>query len=372
MRSKYLNLRRNLSCEKLDSRQLLASDVVPEIEPNNSEVTSTRFELTSTGSVKLTGISQSKDDKDFFVFTSPVDMRVAANAGAANGAKLEVTTRAGAQLFESEPKDGITAGSWQARAGETYLLRMRSANKSAASYEVTLQAQTGTGNNSGGGTTGGGSSSTGAEVEPNDRTTSATSVSLTPSAILTLTGAASKRDRDFFRVEVASGGTVQVDTGNSGIKVSIETPAGAKLFESEPRDGVTSGSFSTSTGDVFFVRARGTGSSVTTYAVKLNLSATPASTDQPVVVSSLRDAWLDSSDDGIVSALDALVVINQINAHGAGHSADDALISLDTNDDRIISAMDALMVINRINRRGSTDINDAFDDSDIRRRNQRS
>ncbi len=373
--------RRTLKLEQLDSRQLMAVDVL-EVEANNSEGQATRFELGSEA-VRLLGTSIGKDDKDYFAFTASSDQRVQVSVASANGAKLEVNTRTGTQVFESEPKDGLRSGSWQATAGETYLLRLRAPDRGAAAYEVSVAV--GQGSGAGGSSSGSGAGSSGSggsggstniigggEVEPNNRPELANRAVLSASAPITLTGAASKRDRDFFRVQTDSAGTVTLDTGNSGIKVSVETATGTKLFESEPKDGITRGSFNVLGGEAFFVRARGVAGDVTQYALALTLAG-PVAGDAGaggIVSSSVRDAWLDSSDDGIVSPIDALMVINYINAHGQGHGTDDALLGLDTNDDRVISALDVLLVVNRINQHGSSDVNDAFDDSDIRKRSK--
>ena len=365
---------RNLQVERLDLRQLMAVDVL-ETEPNNAETQANQVQWTGQSEVRLLGTSQSKDDKDYFVFTTPTATRVNVNIVSAAGAKLEVNTLTGAQVFENEPNDGLNSGSWQATAGESYRLRLRAPDRSPAAYEVSLTAGQGSASGSGTGSGTGGSSnvSSGTEVEPNNKPDLATSAAISASAPITLTGAASKRDRDYFRVQAASTGLVTIDTGNSGIKVSIETPLGVKLFESEPKDGVTRGSFAATAGEAFLVRARGTSGDVTQYSLALTLAGGSMSggTGGTVTASNtVRDAWLDASDDGIVSPVDALLVINHINSHGAGHANDDALLGLDTNDDRVIAALDVLLVVNRINQHGSSDVNDTFDDSDIRRRNR--
>lgn len=365
---------RQLKFERLDARALMAVDVL-EVEPNNSELQSTVFEWTGESTVRLLGTAAGKDDKDYFAFTATADARVNVGVTSAAGAKLEVNSRSGTQVFESEPNDGLNAGSWQASAGETYLLRIRANDRGPAEYAVELT--TGQGGNSGGSTGGSSGSGSGSnivngnEVEPNNKPELATSAVLSASAPVTLTGAASKRDRDFFRVQTDSSGVVTVDTGNSGIKVSIETQSGQKLFESEPQDGVTRASFDVTAGAVFFVRARGTGSEVSQYALTFTLAGgapTGATAGGVAASTTVRDTWLDASDDGIVSPMDALLVINFINSHGQRDAVDDALLGLDTNDDRVISALDVLLVVNRINQHGSSDINDSFDDSDIRKR----
>lgn len=360
---------RCLQFERLDVRQLMAVDVL-ESEPNNDETQANRFEWAGQTEVRLLGTSQGKDDKDYFVFTSPADTRVNVNVVSAAGAKLEVNASNGTQVFENEPGHGLTSGWWQAAAGESYRLRLRAPDQTPAVYAVSLT----TGQGSGSGNSSGGNSNviSGAEVEPNNKPDLATSAVLSASAPISLTGNASKRDRDFFRVQTDSAGMVTIDTGNSGIKVSLETSQGVKLFESEPQDGITRASFDAAAGSVFFVRARGTSGDVTHYSLALTLAAgtNAGQTGSTDASNTVRDAWLDSSDDGMVSPIDALMVINHINSHGAGHAADDALLGLDTNDDRVISALDVLLVVNRINQHGSSDVNDAFDDSDIRKRNR--
>ncbi|MCC6508981.1 MAG: matrixin family metalloprotease, partial [Pirellulaceae bacterium] len=58
----------------------------------------------------------------------------------------------------------------------------------------------------------------------------------------------------------------------------------------------------------------------------------------------------DASGDGVVSALDALLVINYINTNGSGSFPTQFFGYIDTNADKIISPMDALLIINELNR----------------------
>ena len=352
---------RTLFVEELTSRQLMAIDVA-EFEPNNSESQATPFQLPATEAVVLRGNSTSQNDKDYFAFTAnasgPVTIGVSSNAGA----KLEVTTRAGTQLFETEPKDGVNSGAFQSVAGTTYLLRMRAPDKAAAAYAVTVSAAGTVGSpaNPGGGTGGstggsGGSTSSGsavAEAEPNDDVSQAVQLTLVANEPRSLTGAASKKDRDFFLVTPASAGTVSIDTGNSGVKVSIETRQGAKLFESEPNDSVTKGTFSITAGQAFVLRVRGLTSSATNYSVSVSLSGTPVTsgTTATPAARTVPLQWLDTSDDGVVSPLDALMVINHLSRkHESAH--DDAMFQFDMNDDSFVSPIDALLVINHLSHR---------------------
>jgi uncharacterized repeat protein (TIGR01451 family) len=62
---------------------------------------------------------------------------------------------------------------------------------------------------------------------------------------------------------------------------------------------------------------------------------------------------LDASDDGVVSPLDALLVINALNRRGAGESTRKSReYYLDTNGDGSLSPLDALLIINRLNSPG--------------------
>ncbi len=64
----------------------------------------------------------------------------------------------------------------------------------------------------------------------------------------------------------------------------------------------------------------------------------------------------DVNNDGFVSPMDVLLVINTLNLNGpsrpAGEGEDGSRIFFDVNGDGLISAIDALMVINELNRRG--------------------
>lgn len=95
---------------------------------------------------------------------------------------------------------------------------------------------------------------------------------------------------------------------------------------------------------------------------------TPADIDSAILIASLEhrgtqegDAQLrllarnplDTNDDGIVSPIDALLIINYLNRSGPG-LVTDTTENLDTNGDRIISPIDVLLVINYLNNRAAT------------------
>ena len=58
---------------------------------------------------------------------------------------------------------------------------------------------------------------------------------------------------------------------------------------------------------------------------------------------------LDVNTDGLVTAIDALLIINHLNQQGSGPAG--ALTHLDPNGDGIIAPLDALLVINDLNQR---------------------
>lgn len=53
-------------------------------------------------------------------------------------AKLEVESGSGRELLEIETNDGESSGSLQVTAGQTYFIRLRSAEKAASNYLVDL------------------------------------------------------------------------------------------------------------------------------------------------------------------------------------------------------------------------------------------
>ena len=64
---------------------------------------------------------------------------------------------------------------------------------------------------------------------------------------------------------------------------------------------------------------------------------------------------IDVNDDGVVSPLDALIIINQLNEGNAGSLAERPEMAfawphIDTSGDGEISALDAMIVINLLNR----------------------
>ncbi len=115
-----------------------------------------------------------------------------------------------------------------------------------------------------------------AESEPNDRARLADQVTFDPtdnSADVTGT-IATRNDRDFFQFRSPGAGTADLSFASNTVvgKVSVEDAAGNKLFETEPNDGVNSGSFAIQAGQNVFIRVRGGSKAVGDYSVHLSLS----------------------------------------------------------------------------------------------------
>ncbi|MFO1062506.1 MAG: dockerin type I domain-containing protein [Pirellulales bacterium] len=74
--------------------------------------------------------------------------------------------------------------------------------------------------------------------------------------------------------------------------------------------------------------------------------------------SNLRNL-LDVNDDGNITPLDALLIINQLNSVGPrslfGRDPEDLPRFIDVNNDGYVTALDALLVINRLNQGGSSE-----------------
>ncbi len=99
-------LRCGLRFERLDARQLMAVDVL-ESKPTTPRRRAPSFPCLPTRVFGCLGRQRAKDDKDYSCLHGRANMRVSVSVASTAGAKLEVNTRAGAQVFENEPKDGL-------------------------------------------------------------------------------------------------------------------------------------------------------------------------------------------------------------------------------------------------------------------------
>jgi hypothetical protein len=89
----------------------------------------------------FSGVSQDHDDKQFFRFTPPASgaLQVVIQSGNGVFAQVEIEDAiTSLSIFETEPNDGINAGSVFVTAGRTYLLRVRAPDDSPAQFTVRL------------------------------------------------------------------------------------------------------------------------------------------------------------------------------------------------------------------------------------------
>lgn len=263
--------------ETLEDRMLLSSTIL-EVEPNNTKAGANAFSFPGDGVAILRGISRNHDDRDFFRFTAPATTSLHVNVRAVNGvfAQLEIQRPGGIDVFETEPNDGVNSGVAQLQAGQTYFVRLRAKGGAAAEYAVrlTLNGQGGGGGAGGGG--GGALPSVVAESESNDSKALADAFAFNAAGAAQLTGRSRNHDdKDFFVFTATQTGTVQVSvTATNGVfaQLEVERPSGIDVFETQPNDGVNSGSFAVQEGLKYFVRLRATDNVAAAYRVDLTLA----------------------------------------------------------------------------------------------------
>jgi hypothetical protein len=258
----------------LEDRSLLSTTItstILESEPNDRRATADVFSLVAVGeSVELEG-TVSKRDQDFFRFQGTSIGSV--NISVTPGTKVQIESAQGVKLFESEPNNGVLSGTFAVTEGTTYFLRVRPQGDASLNYEVVLGTETGVAPAVAPSTPSAQitlpsatASSIVAESEPNDRKGQADSLVLGTGAAISLTGSVSKDDRDFFRFTATQSGTVNVSV-SAGAKVQVEDARGNKMMETEPNNGVNSGSFSVTEGTTYFVRVRSASNATVRYQV---------------------------------------------------------------------------------------------------------
>ena len=193
---------------------------------------------------------------------------------------MEIEDPSGLNVFETEPNNGINSGALQLVAGTTYSIRLRSKNDDPAQYVVTLALQTTPGDNNPGdddGTDdqGSGDANTVSESEVNDTHAQATPFALGGDRAVQLVGTSQdKDDEDFFTFTPTSSGglSVHVLTTNDNVPaLEVEDVTGQEVFETEPNNGVNTGTFQLSAGTTYFLRLRSKTDDAAAYVVELNL-----------------------------------------------------------------------------------------------------
>jgi hypothetical protein len=126
--------------EVLEHRALLSATTI-EIEPNDKAATATIAQFDpSDSAAQLAGNIATRKDRDFFQFTAPssgsVNLTLAGTSGLVP--KVEVENSQRAEVFQTEPHDGINSGSFAVEAGQSYTLRIESKDKTIGAYTVDL------------------------------------------------------------------------------------------------------------------------------------------------------------------------------------------------------------------------------------------
>ncbi|MDB5350338.1 MAG: hypothetical protein JWN86_1585 [Planctomycetota bacterium] len=246
-----------LGLERLEDRKLL-SVLVAERENNNRVGRANEFAFDGDGIVQLQGVSQNRGDKDFFRFTAPATgvMNIAVRARNGAFAQLEVESQGGVRLFETQPADGANSGSLSLTAGQAYFVRLRSPVNARASYAVDLFL--------GGSPTSGGTGTPSpvavvSDSRRDDSLAQANAVTLSPGNVVELRGTVTRRDRDFYSFIAPQSGPLSIDsmtTNGVMAKVELDDATGNLLFETEPKDGVNTGTVPLTAGQTYFLQVR--------------------------------------------------------------------------------------------------------------------
>jgi hypothetical protein len=264
--------------ETLERQQLLSATTI-ESEPNNSKAAADFVAFDPSDlAAEVRGAIGSRDDRDFFRFNAPASgpMDISVQNLAGVRAKVTVEGNLGNKLFESEPNDGIDAGSFNVTAGQRIFVRVRGIDKTVGDYLVHLQMSGGPATASLGGAVG--LAETGGvfvERESNDRPTSANPFRLDGGDAQLMGTSQSSRDKDFFVFTAEATGRLSVavtTTSGRDARRQVEDRAGNKLFETEPNDGINEGAFDVVAGTTYFVRLRSPDKAPSSYLVDLAFS----------------------------------------------------------------------------------------------------
>jgi len=167
-------------------------------------------------------------------------------------------------------------------------------------------------------------SATTMEVEPNNNAATATIAQFDPAdGAAQLAGSiANRKDRDFFQFTAPSSGSVQLAVhGDPGLvtKVEVENSHRDEVFETEPHDGIDSGSFAVEAGQTYTLRVEGKDKTIGAYTVDLVLS-----NDAPPANGGADEQNEDGPNDRNHYAVD-----DHGQRHG-GHGADDVVAAVAT------------------------------------------
>ena len=314
---------RSLAIDALERRSLLSATAM-EHEPNDSQATATEFSLPADGEIQLVGALSSTEDRDFFRFTPVESGSIEVTGLAGSSVSMEVENSLDQDVFETEPKDGVTAGQFRVSAGLTYSVRLKHADVAgtmdyAAQLAFTAGTPAGNGDANGdqicdmhdfaimreeygrsGHSRGDLNGDSKVDLkdfavlrnqygkryhteehdhddEAGDENQDSVAVSFNEAGELIIDGvSAGHDDKDFYVFTAPASGKVDVSVSSSNgnaAAVEIETASDVEVLEIEPNDGVFAGSFQAVEGVRYFLRARSTNAGDAAYSISLKLTA---------------------------------------------------------------------------------------------------
>lgn len=268
--------------DRLERRELLSA-VVVESEPNDRKTTADVAALDPADqAASLVGRIANADDRDFYRFTAPASgaVHIEVRSGSGLTGQVSVEDARGVKKFESEPRDGVNSGDFNVTAGTTYFVRVRGKDKSTGDYRVSVDL-----NPSAPAATATAADVTAQAVtivnesEPNNRAREADFAPLSTVNTTRLRGVStSSNDKDFFVVRPQQAGTLNLRVyGPAGnvAKLEVTNVLGTTLFQTEPNNGVNSGSVHVNANQILYIRVRASGSASSAYAVDAALTADP-------------------------------------------------------------------------------------------------
>ncbi|MDH3584302.1 MAG: hypothetical protein OER86_08820, partial [Phycisphaerae bacterium] len=114
------------------------ADVIAEVEPNNPKASATLGALGSNNTVRLTGSSNSSDDRDFFLVPIDADGSLEVMVASTNGILPDIQVEDTSDINRLALEDGATVGTVNVLAGEQLFVRVRAPGDAASDYQVDL------------------------------------------------------------------------------------------------------------------------------------------------------------------------------------------------------------------------------------------
>jgi hypothetical protein len=266
--------KRRLLVETLELREVMSATIF-ESEPNNVKAAADIVRLDPADqSALIQGAISTRTDQDFFRYrpTESGTIRIRIGDDSTLDTKITVEDRLGHKLFEAEPHNGVVNGTFRVVAGIDVLIRVRGQSHTVGNYSIALN-----GHQAALAATvlpaADVSVTSFVDVESND--TKATGNVVSVSADTQIEGVAhTARDRDFFVLRPTVSGTIQLSQTafDGSLRVSIEDQLGNKLLETEPKNGVISGSFRVSAGKSYFMRVRTDSLNAVGYRINVSIS----------------------------------------------------------------------------------------------------